>query len=317
VFLISQNTSTNISKVGVILLSFLLAVGAGPTDATGFKYYKNPGAFKPYIDTGAAGKFYGFWSSLVNAVFAYLGTELIGVTVGEAQNPRKTIPRAIKLTFYRILFFYCLAVFFLGMLVPYNSDKLSFAVDKASKAATASSSPFVVAIKIAGIKALPDILNACILLFTFSASNSDLYIASRTLFGLAQEGHAPRIFKWTDKRGVPVPALALSALFCCTAFMNAADDSKAVFGYFGALYLCLLQRSANKTSQPDDHLRPLVLDFVARFAYLVRARAQGSGHHRRPIGLHGALWPHRLVHCALLLRAHRPHQELQRLHQEP
>lgn len=77
--------------VGVILLSFLLAVGAGPGDATGFKYYKKPGAFKPYIDTGDAGKFYGFWSSLVNAVFAYLGTELIGVTVGEAQNPRKTV----------------------------------------------------------------------------------------------------------------------------------------------------------------------------------------------------------------------------------
>ncbi|KAF9696377.1 hypothetical protein EKO04_005427 [Ascochyta lentis] len=215
--------------VGVILLSFILAVGGGPGPATGFKYYKKPGAFKEYIDTGDAGRFYGFWSSLVNAVFAYLGTELIGVTVGEAQNPRKTIPRAIKLTFYRILFFYCLAVFFLGMLVPYDSPQLAFANKEKAKA---SASPFVVAIKIAGIKALPDILNACILIFTFSASNSDLYIASRTIYGLAEEGHAPKIFKWTDKRGVPVPALAISALFCCTAFMNAADDSTVVFGYF-------------------------------------------------------------------------------------
>jgi len=218
-----------VTIVGVIILSFLLAVGAGPGPATGFKYYKNPGAFKPYIATGSAGKFYGFWSSLVNAVFAYLGTELIGVTVGEAQNPRKTIPRAIKLTFYRILFFYCLSVFFLGMLVPYNSKDLAFANSLSTKA---SASPFVVAIRIAGIKALPDILNACILLFTFSASNSDLYIASRTIYGLAEQGHAPKIFRWTDKRGVPVPALAISALFCCSAFMNAADDSKIVFGYF-------------------------------------------------------------------------------------
>jgi len=165
----------------------------------------------------------------VNAVFAYLGTELIGVTVGEAQNPRKTIPRAIKLTFYRILFFYCLSVFFLGMIVPYNSEELAFA----NKATTgASASPFVVAIKLAKIPYLPTIVNACILLFTFSASNSDLYIASRTIYGLAVEGHAPKIFLWTDKRGVPVPALAISALFCCTAFMNAADDAKVVFGYF-------------------------------------------------------------------------------------
>ncbi|KAH6882044.1 amino acid permease/ SLC12A domain-containing protein [Alternaria rosae] len=218
-----------ITIVGVIFLSFLLAVGAGPGGATGFKYYEDPGAFKPYITTGSAGKFYGFWSSLVNAVFAYLGTELIGVTVGEAQNPRKTIPRAIKLTFYRILFFYCLSVFFLGMIVPYDSEELAFA----NKATTgASASPFVVAIKLAKIPALPTIVNACILLFTFSASNSDLYIASRTIYGLAVEGHAPKIFLWTDKRGVPVPALAISALFCCTAFMNAADDAKVVFGYF-------------------------------------------------------------------------------------
>lgn len=151
------------------------------------------------------------------------------MTVGEAQNPRKTIPRAIKLTFYRILFFYCLSVFFLGMLVPYDDKKLL----DANKAGTkASASPFVVAIRNAEIKHLPGILNACILLFTFSASNSDLYIASRTLYGLAEQGHAPRIFAWTDKRGVPVPALALSACFCLLAMMNVAESSNKVFGYF-------------------------------------------------------------------------------------
>lgn len=213
----------------MIILSFLLAVGAGPGPATGFKYYKNPGAFKEYINHGSKGRFYGFWASLVNAVFAYLGTELIGVTVGEAQNPRKTIPRAIKLTFYRILFFYCLAVFFLGMLVPYNSKDLAFANGAGTKA---SASPFVVAIKLNGIKQLPGILNACILFFTFSASNSDLYIASRTIYGLAEQGHAPKIFKYTNKRGVPVVALLVSATMCCTAFLNCSDDSKVVFGYF-------------------------------------------------------------------------------------
>lgn len=217
--------------IGIILLSFLLAVGAGPGPATGFKYWKNPGAFAPYIQKGnkPAGQFYGFWASFVNAVFAYLGTELIGVTVGEAQNPRKTIPRAIKLTFFRILFFYVLSVFFLGMLIPYNDKRLA-AANKATTGAAAS--PFVLAIDIAGIRYLPAIVNACILLFTFSASNSDLYIASRTIYGLAERGHAPKIFKWTDKRGVPVPALAISALFCCSAFMNAAQDSTQVFSYF-------------------------------------------------------------------------------------
>jgi amino acid transporter len=162
-------------------------------------------------------------------ILTLLGTELVGVTVGEAQNPRKTIPRAIKLTFYRILFFYCLSVFFLGMLVPYNAKELAFANKQTVKA---SASPFVVAIKLAGIKHLPGILNACILLFTFSAANSDLYIASRTLYGLAEQGHAPRWFRYTDKRGVPVTALGFSALFSLLAMMNVSDDSKVVFGYF-------------------------------------------------------------------------------------
>ncbi|EKG15074.1 Amino acid/polyamine transporter I [Macrophomina phaseolina MS6] len=216
--------------VALILLSLILALGGGPTgDRTGFRYWKDPGAFKAYIADGSEGKFLGFWNSMINAVFAYLGTELVGVTVGEAQNPRRTIPKAIKLTFYRILFFYCLSVLLLGMIVPYDSPDLAFATKQSNSAAA---SPFVVAIKIAQIDVLPGILNGCILLFVFSASNSDLYIASRTLYGLASTGKAPKIFARTDKRGVPVYALGLSSCFCLLAYMNVSDDSKTVFGYF-------------------------------------------------------------------------------------
>lgn len=216
--------------IGLIILSLVLALGGGPDhDRKGFRYWNDPGAFKPYLAEGSWGKFLGFWSSLVTAVFAYLGTELVGVTVGEAQNPRKTIPKAIKLTFYRILVFYVLSIFLLGMIVPYNSDELIFATKKSNSAAA---SPFVVAISLAGIKVLPGFLNACILIFVFSASNSDLYIASRTLHGLALKNHAPSFLSRTDSRGVPYYALGLSASFCCLAFMNVSSSSKVVFGYF-------------------------------------------------------------------------------------
>ena len=68
---------------GVIILSLVLALGGGPThNRTGFRYWRDPGAFKPYIETGSTGKFLGFWSTLGLATFAYLGTELVGVTVG-------------------------------------------------------------------------------------------------------------------------------------------------------------------------------------------------------------------------------------------
>jgi amino acid transporter len=208
---------------------------------------------------------------MVNATFAYLGTELVGVTVAEAQNPRKTVPRAIKLTFYRILFFYCLSVLLVGMLVPYNSEKLAFATKETTGA---SASPFVVAADIAGIKVLPHIINACICVFVFSASNSDLYIASRTLYGLASNDQAPAIFKRTDKRGVPIYALGFSALFGLLAFMNVSDDSTKVFGYFVNLttifglltwisilvthiYWCRARKAQNITNSMLPYVAPL------------------------------------------------------------
>ncbi|KAK6346639.1 hypothetical protein TWF696_006759 [Orbilia brochopaga] len=217
--------------VGLILLALILALGGGPDhDRKGFRYWKDPGAFAPYLAKGSLGQFLGFWSTMVNAVFAYLGTELVGVTVGEAENPRKTIPRAIKLTFYRILFFYCLSVLLLGMIIAYDDTELVKATKQAYNSAAAS--PFVAAIRVSGIKVLPGFLNACILIFVFSASNSDLYIASRTIHGLALKGHAPAFLAKTDHRGVPYYSLGISAAFCCLAFMNVTSDSKVVFGYF-------------------------------------------------------------------------------------
>ena len=152
------------------------------------------------------------------------------MTVGEAQNPRKVIPRAIKLTFWRILIFYVLSVFLIGTLVPFNDPQLSFANKQQTGA---SASPFVVAILNSGIgRGLAGFLNGCILVFVFSAANSDLYIATRTLYGLAKEGNSFAIFARTDRRGVPIYALGLSALIACIAFLNVADDSQKVFKHF-------------------------------------------------------------------------------------
>ncbi|KAJ2985441.1 hypothetical protein NUW58_g5528 [Xylaria curta] len=219
--------------IGVILVSLVITAGGADGHARGFEFWRDPGAFNSHfgssVPDGALSRFLNFYSTLVTATFAFLGTELVGVTVGEAQNPRRTIPRAIKLTFYRIVVFYIVSVFLVGMIVPYNHPDLAFANNASTSAAA---SPFVVAIKLAGINVLPDILNASILLFVFSAANSDLYIASRTLYGLASDGSAPAIFRRTDNRGVPIYALFTSALFGLLAFLNVSDDSKEVFGYF-------------------------------------------------------------------------------------
>ena len=77
------------------------------------------------------------------------------MTVGEAQNPRRVIPKAIKATFWRIVIFYVLSVFLIGTLVPYNSTSLSFATKQTTGA---SVSPFLVAIVESGITVLPGFL---------------------------------------------------------------------------------------------------------------------------------------------------------------
>ncbi|KAL6871586.1 amino acid permease/ SLC12A domain-containing protein [Trichoderma longibrachiatum] len=215
--------------LGLILFALVIACGGGPNgDAPGFRYWHNPGAFAEVYRGGALGKFLGFWSVMVNATFSFLGTELVGVTASEAQNPRATIPKAIKLTFVRIFVFYIISVFLLGMIIPYNDSSLAFA-NKQSTGASAS--PFVVAASLASVKVLPHIINGCILIFVLSASNTDLYIGSRTLYSISSDGNAPALFKRTNKRGVPYASLLFCAAVACLAFLNVSTGSTVVFGY--------------------------------------------------------------------------------------
>ncbi|KAF4925749.1 Dicarboxylic amino acid permease [Colletotrichum viniferum] len=213
--------------IGVILLLFVLAVGGGPTgDRPGFRYWSNPGAFAEYKIDDDKGRLLGVWSAMVAAVYAFSGTELLGVTVGEAKNPRLSMPKAVRLTFFRIVFFYVISVFLLGFVVPYNSQELAFA---AGAKTSAAASLFVVAIKIAKIKGLDHVINDCLVVFVFSAANSDIYISSRTLYGIAIDGKAPRIFTRTTKAGVPFVALALCGAFCGLAYMSVSSSAATVF----------------------------------------------------------------------------------------
>lgn len=72
-------------------------------------------------------------------------------------------------------------------------------------------------------------------MFVFSAANSDLYIGSRTLFGLAIEGQAPAIFKKVSKRGIPTNALYCCTLCCALAYTVCSTSALQVFKYFVSL----------------------------------------------------------------------------------
>ncbi|KAG6832374.1 hypothetical protein H0H92_002642 [Tricholoma furcatifolium] len=213
-------------------MGIIIDLGGNPEhDRIGFRYWRAPdGPMGTYLLSQVHNKhlaiFLGFWSTLTNALFAYIGTELIGVTVGEAENPRRNIPIAIRRTFFRILVFYVGGVFVIGLVVPSTNNSLFLATKSKTGAAA---SPFVVATTLVGIKVLNHIINAAILIFVMSAANSDLYIASRTLYGLAIEGKAPAIFKKVNRLGVPWPSLIVCTLFCGLVFLNVESSSAKAF----------------------------------------------------------------------------------------
>ncbi|KAF5659399.1 hypothetical protein FCIRC_12541 [Fusarium circinatum] len=217
----------------LIITTFVVAMGGGPNhDRSGFRYWQNPGAFAEYLLEGPTGRFLGFWACCCQACFGFTGTEVVGMTFGETPNPRKNVPRAVKQTFRRIACFYILGVLVLGMAVPYDNEQLIGATKQKTSGAA---SPFVVAVTLGGVPVFADIINGCLLVFTLSAASSDIYCASRSLYGLAKDGQAPRIFAKARENGNPIFAVGVTSLFICLGYMNASKSSSTVFGYFVSL----------------------------------------------------------------------------------
>lgn len=216
-----------IAIVGWLIYALCMVCGAGVTGPVGFRYWRHPGPMGPGILSSNinTGKFLGWLSSLVNAAFTYQGTELVGITAGESANPRKTVPRAINRVFFRILIFYILSIFFMGLLVPYNDPLLS------GGSSYSSSSPFIIAIINSGTPVLPHIFNAVILTTILSAGNSNVYIGSRLLYALALGGVAPKIFLRTTKGGVPYVGVGATALIGLLAFMVVSNGATTVFNW--------------------------------------------------------------------------------------
>ncbi|SJX66314.1 probable general amino acid permease [Sporisorium reilianum f. sp. reilianum] len=216
-----------ITIVGLIILSICIDLGVGKQGRLGFRYWKNPGPFNQYNGiSGSLGRFLGFFSVLINAAFSFIGTEIVAVAAAEAKNPRKSVPSAIRKVWIRICLFYFLGTFMIGLVCASNAPELT----KGKK--TAARSPFVVAIRNAGIRVLPSLVNAALVTSAVSAASSDLFTSSRALYSLAIGGSAPRIFARTTKSGLPYYAVAVSILFSFLSYMSVRDGASTVFGYF-------------------------------------------------------------------------------------
>lgn len=195
----------------IILGGALLFTGFNHHPAVGFSNVLSHGGLFP---KGIA----GWFSAMVVVMFSFGGTEMVGMTIGEAEHPERVIPRAARGVIFRILLFYVLPLFVIISLVPWNE-------------VSTVGSPFVTVFEAIGVPAVPDIMNFVILTAVLSTANSGMFAASRVLYSQALEGQAPRWFARLSKRGVPVRALLVSTSFLYVGVIVAIFAGADTFNY--------------------------------------------------------------------------------------
>lgn len=220
-----------ITIIGLLILSFVLMLGGGPShERLGFRYWNDPGAVRSYIVGGNGGRLTAFLSVLVFSGNAFcFGAELLVFTAGEMQNPRESLPLASRRYFVRLVVFYVLGTLAIGVICPYDAQGLT------TGSGNANASPFVIAVKNAGISILPSIINIAILTSAWSAGNSCLYMSSRALYSLAIAGNAPEIFMRCNRYGLPVYAVLASSCFAPLAYFICGSQAGVVFNWLVSL----------------------------------------------------------------------------------
>ncbi|WP_394239478.1 amino acid permease [Niallia oryzisoli] len=204
-----------------IVTGFLMIVGILGGKTIGFSNFT-------VGDAPFNGGFLAILGVFMAAGFSFQGTELLGVAAGESEDPEKNIPRAVKQIFWRILLFYILAIFVIGLLIPYTNESLA--------SGEVTTSPFTLVFERAGIAFAASVMNAIILTAVLSAGNSGMYASTRMLWNLAVEGKAPKFLAKLNKNGVPVNALIITSLVGTVAFL-------ASFFGEGVVYVWLLNAS--------------------------------------------------------------------------
>jgi len=178
--------------VGMIAFGgWLLASGHAGPDASVANLWRHGGFFPHGVS--------GLVMAMAVVMFSFGGLELVGITAAEADDPAHSIPRATNQVIYRILIFYIGALGVLLSLFPWEK-------------VVTGGSPFVLIFHAMNSNLVASVLNVVVLTAALSVYNSGVYCNSRMLYGLAQQGNAPRALLKVNGRGIPLVALAISAL---------------------------------------------------------------------------------------------------------
>ncbi|MEK5231082.1 amino acid permease [Lysinibacillus sp. FSL K6-0232] len=154
--------------------------------------------------------------TMMNVIFSYQGSELVGIAAGETENPEKNIPRAIRTIIFRIIVFYIASIIVLSAIFPASELGLM-------------ESPFVTLMNLAGVPYAAGIMNFVILTAILSVGNSCLYASTRLLWSMSREGMAPKLFGRLTKNKVPLNALIFTMLFSLLSLLTSVMEADAVF----------------------------------------------------------------------------------------
>ncbi|MBK1897979.1 amino acid permease [Chryseobacterium paridis] len=230
-----------VAIVAMIVFGIYLLVSGTGGDKASIQNLWNDGGFFPkgWFNKNENG-YTGLFAAMAMIMFSFGGLELIGITAAEAKNPEKTIPKATNQVIYRILIFYVGALVILFALSPWREI-------------TEGSSPFVMVFQnlngfefsifgktIQFNSLIANILNLIVLTAALSVYNSSVYSNSRMLFGLAQQGNAPKGLMKLNKNHVPTNAIIVSSCFAgICIIINKLVPEKA-FEYLMALVVSTL-----------------------------------------------------------------------------
>jgi len=191
--------------IAFIAIGAMLIFGVGPRPALGLSNLVANGGFLPF-------GLKGVWLALTLALTSYMGVEVIAVTAGEARDPERSIPRAMRTIVYRLIFFYVLAISAMLAMTPWN---------RVGSETGISGSPFVSAFAGVGIPYAASIMNLVVITAALSSCNADLYLTTRMLFSLSRSGYAPAQLSRLSSNGVPHRALGLSTAGMIAAILLA------------------------------------------------------------------------------------------------
>lgn len=182
-----------IAIVSLIIIGLIMILTGFTTNA-GAAAFDNLWNYGGWFPNGTM----GFILSFQMVVFAFTGIELVGLTAGETENPKKVIPMAINNIPLRIILFYIGSLAIIMSIYPW------IAVDP-------NSSPFVAVFNAVGILAAASIVNFVVLTSAASATNSGIFSTSRMIYALSKRGHAPSRMRRLTNHAVPYQATLFSA----------------------------------------------------------------------------------------------------------